>query len=111
MKYVVLNDRVILKCGWYKKIIMFSQIEKVAIENIKANLLADSYSPIKFPGYALGRVYTFDKGLVYMCATRVNKKILLIYLKNEEKVGITPKNIEEFKEFLLKKAASFQEEK
>lgn len=56
------------------------------------------------PGYAIGKVYYFGKGYIYMCATRVNKNILVIYLKNGEKVGITPKNLEEFKNILIEKA-------
>ncbi|MEZ0538029.1 PH domain-containing protein, partial [Caldicellulosiruptoraceae bacterium PP1] len=104
MEYTCTEEQLIIKCGWYKKIIKYEQIKNVSIENLFVNPLADTQGFIKFPGYALGNVDYLDRGRIYMCATRVNKNILLLYLKNGEKVGITPKNLEEFKEFLIEKA-------
>lgn len=104
MNYKLTPEQLILKCGWHKKTIYYNQIEKVTIENLKANFLADTQSVFKVPGYAIGKVYYFGKGYIYMCATRVNKNILVIYLRNGEKVGITPKNLEEFKNILIEKA-------
>lgn len=54
-------------------------------------------------GYVIGKVYYFGKGYIYMCVIRVNKNILVICLKNGEKVGIILKNLEEFKNILIEK--------
>jgi len=110
MNYKLTSDQLIIKCGCHKKTICYDQIEKIAIENLNANFLADTQSVLKVPGYAIGKVYYFGKGYIYMCATRVNKDILVIYLKNGEKVGITPRNLEEFKDVLAKKSGLNREE-
>ncbi|ACR80646.1 PH domain-containing protein [Kosmotoga olearia] len=110
MKYICTDTHLLLRCGWYKKDIPYSEIEKIAIENMRVYPLASTEGFIKFPGYALGRVQYLDKGKVYMCARRVNRRILLLYLKNGEKVGITPKDMEGFKEFLMQKAGLTEKE-
>lgn len=110
MEYICTDTHLLLRCGWYKKDIPYSEIEKITIENMKVNPMSSAEGFMKFPGYALGRVEYLDKGKVYMCARRVNRRILLLYLKNGERVGITPKDMEGFKEFLMQKAGLTKKE-
>ena len=110
MEYICADTHLLLRCGWYKKDIPYSEIEKITIENMRVNPMSSAEGFVKFPGYALGRVEYLDKGKVYMCARRVNRRILLLYLKNGERVGITPKDMEGFKEFLMQKAGLTEKE-
>jgi Zn-dependent protease with chaperone function len=88
MKYILVNGKLILRCGPFKDVIKLEDIKNISKKNL---IYHTSSMGWKLPGYTLFKIYYPDQGYVNMYATGMLKDILLIETENQV-YGITPKD-------------------
>lgn len=91
MKYELKNDALYLRCGPFVSKILYSAIKNIS----KTNLQFHPIASCRWPGFALGKCYYADRGIVQMYSTRMCNGIILIETTTQL-FGISPQNEELF---------------
>jgi len=98
MCYIFYKDRLILKCGFYKSTIFYSQIKNVSQrEHLHRAIVFGGGTPVRSmtPGHLLlGSFYFFKYGWITLYATR--PKDFIIIETEKKRYGITPQDKNEF---------------
>lgn len=86
MRYDLTADELVLSCGWLLKYrVAYRDITDVRTLNLTPSL----WSSMRFPGLAMWKVPYADAGMLFMCATRMARGILVI-TAGDRRFGITP---------------------
>ena len=105
MKYIIGDDKLILKIGFHEQRIPYSYIKEIRLENL--SLIRLRIFGASWPGFLWGLFTIAGVGAAHLYCTRWRGDFVLIELRDGKKIGITPEKQIQFIDEVRKKAKVF----
>lgn len=90
MKYIIGDDKLILKIGFHEQRIPYSYIKEIRLENL--SLIRLRIFGASWPGFLWGLFTIAGVGAAHLYCTRWRGDFVLIELRDGKRIGITLKN-------------------